>query len=66
MDGCIQGNSTRKKRGLDDVLEAREKEAFRDASPRFAYKTFIGVKAPTFCIEEINKGHSLGLQLDKP
>ena len=54
------------KRGFDDILEAREKDAFRDAGPRFAYEKFTGVKAPTFRIEEINKRHSLGLQLDKP
>jgi pimeloyl-ACP methyl ester carboxylesterase/1-acyl-sn-glycerol-3-phosphate acyltransferase len=52
------------KRGFDDILEAREKDAFRDAGPRFAYEKFTGVKAPTFRIEEINKRHSLGLQLD--
>jgi len=37
-----------------DVLEAREKDAFKDYVPRIAYERLTGQKAPTFKIEEIN------------
>lgn len=37
-----------------DVLEAREKDAFKDAAPRLAYERLTGQKAPTFKIEEMN------------
>ncbi len=39
---------------FDDVLEAREKDAFKDAAPRLAYERLTGQKAPTFKIDEMN------------
>jgi len=40
--------------GFDDILAAREKDAFKDAVPRLAYERLTGQKAPTFDIKEIN------------
>ena len=37
-----------------DILEAREKDVFKDAGPRIAYERLTGQQAPTFKIEEIN------------
>jgi 1-acyl-sn-glycerol-3-phosphate acyltransferase len=51
--------------GFEDILSAREKDAFRDAGPRLAYERLRGAKAPTFKIEEVNKRQSLDLQPDK-
>lgn len=50
------------KRGFVDILDAREKDTFRDAGPRLAYERFTGSKAPTFSIDEINKRLSEELQ----
>eukprot|EP00536_Pseudo-nitzschia_multiseries_P007029 jgi/Psemu1/255877/estExt_Genewise1Plus.C_1570017 len=41
--------------GFDDILEAREKDAFKNAVPRLAYERLTGQKAPTFDIKEIRK-----------
>jgi hypothetical protein len=53
------------KRGFVDILEARQKDAFRDAAPRFAYERLTGAKAPTFSIDEINKRLSQELETNK-
>ena len=37
-----------------DVLEAREKDAFKDAAPRLAYERLTGQQAPSFNIKEMN------------
>lgn len=37
-----------------DVLEAREKDTFKDAAPRLAYERLTGQKAPSFNIDEMN------------
>jgi len=37
------------------ILEAREKDAFKDAVPRFSFERLTGQQAPTFRIEEIDQ-----------
>jgi pimeloyl-ACP methyl ester carboxylesterase/1-acyl-sn-glycerol-3-phosphate acyltransferase len=44
-------------RGFEDILEAREKDPFKDAGPRFTYERLAGRQAPTFDISEVNKRH---------
>lgn len=42
------------RRGLDDVLVAREKDPFKDFARRIAVERISGKPAPTFGIEELN------------
>eukprot|EP00543_Licmophora_paradoxa_P015095 CAMPEP_0202474130 /NCGR_PEP_ID=MMETSP1360-20130828/92216_1 /ASSEMBLY_ACC=CAM_ASM_000848 /TAXON_ID=515479 /ORGANISM="Licmophora paradoxa, Strain CCMP2313" /LENGTH=622 /DNA_ID=CAMNT_0049101233 /DNA_START=496 /DNA_END=2366 /DNA_ORIENTATION=+ len=42
------------KRGLVDVLEAREKDPFKESVGRLAYEKITGKAAPSFPIEELN------------
>lgn len=44
-------------RGFDDVLHARDFDPFKDSVQRLAYEQVTGKSAPTFSIDEINKGH---------
>lgn len=37
-----------------DILDAREKDTFKDAAPRLAYERATGQQAPTFRIDELN------------
>ncbi|KAG7353590.1 lysophospholipase [Nitzschia inconspicua] len=54
------------RRGFDDILDARKKDLFKDAGPRFAYERLTGRQAPTFEIEEVNKDtKSTGKPSDK-
>ena len=41
--------------GFHRILEAREKDSFKDGGPRLAYEKVTGRQAPTFRIEEINQ-----------
>lgn len=43
------------KRGFDDILSARKKDAFKEAPVRLAYERLTGTKAPTFDIAEVNQ-----------
>ena len=43
------------KTAFDDILEAREKDTFKDAIPRLAYERLTGQQAPTFQIDELNR-----------
>ena len=43
------------RRGLDDVLVAREKDPFKNFAQRMAVERVSGKPAPTFPIEELNK-----------
>lgn len=43
------------RRGFDDILEARKKDVFKDAGPRWAYERLTGRQAPTFKIDEVNR-----------
>lgn len=42
------------RRGLDDVLVAREKDPYKDFARRVAVERISGKQAPTFAIEELN------------
>lgn len=42
------------RRGLDDILIARENDPFNNTATRLAYETLYGKQAPTFSIEELN------------
>jgi len=43
------------KSDFHQILEAREKDAFKDALPRLAFERLTGQQAPTFKIEEIDQ-----------
>mmetsp|Transcript_24997 Transcript_24997/g.37375 ORF Transcript_24997/g.37375 Transcript_24997/m.37375 type:complete len:561 (+) Transcript_24997:2-1684(+) len=43
------------RRGLDDLLVAREKDPFKDTATRLAYERLYGKQAPTFPVEELNR-----------
>lgn len=43
------------RRGLDDLLIAREKDPYKDFAQRFVVEQISGKPAPTFAIEELNK-----------
>ncbi|KAL7538189.1 hypothetical protein ACHAWF_006012 [Thalassiosira exigua] len=43
------------RRGLDDVIAAREKDPFKNFAQRIALERISGKPAPTFPIEELNK-----------
>eukprot|EP00579_Thalassiosira_antarctica_P032239 CAMPEP_0201998868 /NCGR_PEP_ID=MMETSP0905-20130828/5561_1 /ASSEMBLY_ACC=CAM_ASM_000554 /TAXON_ID=420261 /ORGANISM="Thalassiosira antarctica, Strain CCMP982" /LENGTH=747 /DNA_ID=CAMNT_0048554955 /DNA_START=1 /DNA_END=2244 /DNA_ORIENTATION=+ len=43
------------RRGLDDVLVAREKDPFKEFAQRLAVERISGKPAPTFSVEELNK-----------
>jgi 1-acyl-sn-glycerol-3-phosphate acyltransferase len=43
------------RRGLDDLIRAREHDPFRDPLKRFAFERFFGKAAPTFPIEYLNR-----------
>eukprot|EP00581_Thalassiosira_minuscula_P019235 CAMPEP_0183733036 /NCGR_PEP_ID=MMETSP0737-20130205/39977_1 /TAXON_ID=385413 /ORGANISM="Thalassiosira miniscula, Strain CCMP1093" /LENGTH=751 /DNA_ID=CAMNT_0025966201 /DNA_START=40 /DNA_END=2295 /DNA_ORIENTATION=+ len=43
------------RRGLDDLLLAREKDPFKDFARRLAMERISGKPAPTFAIDELNK-----------
>lgn len=43
------------RRGLDDVLVAREKDPYKNFARRVAVERISGKQAPTFAIEELNK-----------
>ena len=43
------------RRGLDDVIAAREKDPYKDFVQRQAIERLSGKPAPTFAIEELNK-----------
>jgi hypothetical protein len=42
------------RRGLDDILRAREQDPFKDTRRRLVYERLFGKKAPTFPIDELN------------
>ena len=42
------------RRGLDDILRARERDPFKETPKRLAYERLIGKKAPTFPLSELN------------
>jgi hypothetical protein len=42
------------RRGLKDLLSAREKDPFKDSNVRFAYEQVTGKGAPTFSVVELN------------
>ena len=52
MYGKVKGEL---RRGLDDVLVAREHDPFKDFAKRLAVERITGNQAPTFDIEELNK-----------
>jgi 1-acyl-sn-glycerol-3-phosphate acyltransferase len=39
---------------FQDILEAREKDSFKDAAPRLAFERLTGRQAPTFKIDDMN------------
>lgn len=43
------------RRGFDDILAAREKDAYKEAPQRIVYERMTGQKAPTFDIKEVNR-----------
>lgn len=43
------------KRGISDILEARENDPYKNTPRRLAFERFTGNKAPTFSMEEINR-----------
>jgi len=43
------------RRGLDDVLAAREHDPFKDFATRWALERVSGKRAPTFAVDELNK-----------
>ncbi len=43
------------RRGLDDLLVAREKDPFKNTATRLAYERLYGKQAPTFAVEELNQ-----------
>jgi 1-acyl-sn-glycerol-3-phosphate acyltransferase len=56
-DGCKETYMNIQKEmttAFHDILEAREKDAFKDAAPRLVYERLIGQQAPTFKIDELN------------
>jgi hypothetical protein len=44
----------RVRRGIDDILRARELDPFKDTPKRLVYERLFGKKAPTFPIDELN------------
>jgi len=46
---------TELRRGLDDLLVAREKDPFKDTAGRLIYERVYGKSAPSFPIDELNK-----------
>jgi hypothetical protein len=42
------------RRGLDDILRARELDPFKDTPRRLVYERLFGKQAPTFPIDELN------------
>jgi hypothetical protein len=42
------------RRGLDDILRARERDPFKDSPRRLVYERLFGKQAPTFPIDELN------------
>jgi pimeloyl-ACP methyl ester carboxylesterase/1-acyl-sn-glycerol-3-phosphate acyltransferase len=50
-----RGVKSELRRGLDDLLEAREKDPFKDFVSRLAVEQLSGKPAPTFPLEELNK-----------
>lgn len=42
------------RRGLDDVLRAREHDPFKDTTRRLAYERLLRKQAPTFSVNELN------------
>jgi hypothetical protein len=42
------------RRGIDDILRARELDPFKDTPRRLVYERLFGKKAPTFPIDELN------------
>lgn len=43
------------RRGLDDLLRARDKDPFKDTRLRLAYESIFKRTAPTFPVDELNK-----------
>lgn len=43
------------RRGLDDILDAREKDPFKDFAQRMVVERISGKPAPTFATEELNR-----------
>jgi len=57
-DACAdlyRGVKEELRRGLDDIIVAREKDPFKDFAQRTAIEQILGKQAPTFPIEELNK-----------
>jgi 1-acyl-sn-glycerol-3-phosphate acyltransferase len=46
---------TELRRGLDDLLVAREKDPFQNTAQRLVYERVYGKQAPTFSLNELNK-----------
>lgn len=42
------------RRGIDDIIRAREHDPFKSFSARLAYERVFGKKAPTFSVSELN------------
>ena len=42
------------RRGLDDLLVAREKDPYKNTVSRLAYENLLGKSAPTFPVDELN------------
>ncbi len=58
MDECSElyaGVKGELRRGLDDLLEAREKDPYKDTARRIALEQLLGKPAPTFEVAELNK-----------
>jgi len=43
------------RRGLDDLLVAKEKDCFKEFAQRLGVERISGKPAPKFAIEELNK-----------
>jgi 1-acyl-sn-glycerol-3-phosphate acyltransferase len=43
------------RRGLDDILVAREKDPYQNTPTRLAYERLLGKPAPTFPVDELNQ-----------
>lgn len=57
-DACVdlyRGVKSELKKGLDDIIVAREKDPFKDFAQRFAIEQILGKQVATFPIEELNK-----------
>ena len=57
-DACVdlyRGVKAELRRGLDDIIVAREKDPFKDFAQRFAIEQILGKQVATFPIEELNK-----------